>query len=64
MMWWIVFFTRRNIETGRYETVKRHVFTYELMMHYRKSEDLCGKVIHECTPNASRIIYGGDEWYW
>ena len=63
-MWWIVFFSRRNEKTGYYETVMRRVFTYELMMHYKKSNDLHDKVIHECTPNGSRIIYGGDEWYW
>ena len=64
MTWWIVFFTRWNEETRSYETVKRLVYTYELMMHYRKSNDLSGKVIHECSPDGSRIIYGGDEWYW
>lgn len=64
MMWWIIFFDRKNKETDWYETVMRHVFTYELMLHYKKSEDLHSVVIRECTPNGSRIIYGGDEWYW
>lgn len=64
MITWTVFFSRRNLETLQYETVKRNVFTYELMQHYKRSEQLHGVVIWENTEYGSRIIYGDDGDYW
>lgn len=64
MITWTVFFSRRNLETLQYETVKRDVFTYELMQHYKRSELLHSVVIWENIEYGSRIIYGGDGDYW
>lgn len=64
MITWTIFFSRRNTETWLYETVKRNVYTYELMQHYRKSEDLHGVVIWENNTFGSRMVFGGCEDYW